>query len=62
MNSSTAKPTNSPQLSGATVTDTYGYPTTSNRVIQITRGTQTTRQLTYDAAGNLITDLSLIHI
>jgi len=41
---------------GATVTDTYGYPTTSNRVIQITRGTQTTRQLTYDNAGNLVTD------
>ncbi len=41
---------------GATTTDVLGYPSTSNRVVQITRGAQTVRQMTYDAAGNLLTD------
>jgi RHS repeat-associated protein len=40
----------------ATTTDTYAYPSTSNRVVQITRGAQTLRQMTYDGAGNLLTD------
>jgi RHS repeat-associated protein len=41
---------------GATTTDVLGYPGTSNRVVQITRGAQTVRQMTYDNAGNLLTD------
>jgi RHS repeat-associated protein len=40
----------------ATTTDVLGYPSTSNRVVQITRGAQTVRQMTYHAAGNLLTD------
>ena len=33
-----------------------GYPATSNRVTQITRGAQTVKSFTYDNAGNLLTD------
>jgi hypothetical protein len=39
-----------------TTTDVLGYPATSNRVVQITRGASTIRQMTYDNAGNLLTD------
>ena len=41
---------------GATTTLSYGYPATSNRVVQITNGAQTVRQMTYDAAGNMLAD------
>jgi RHS repeat-associated protein len=40
---------------GATTTDVLGYPSTSNRVVQVVRGTAT-RTLTYDNAGNLLSD------
>jgi YD repeat-containing protein len=42
-----------------TTTDTYSYPATSNRVVQITRGAQTVRQMTYDNAGNMLTSNGL---
>jgi YD repeat-containing protein len=35
-----------------TTTDIYGYPSTSNRLTQVTRGTATTERV-YDASGNL---------
>ena len=41
---------------GATTTDQLNYPATSNRIVQITRGAQTLRQFTNDAAGNQLTD------
>jgi RHS repeat-associated protein len=40
---------------GATTTDVLGYPSTSNRVVQVVRGTAT-RTLTYNNAGNLLSD------
>jgi len=39
-----------------TVTDTYVYPLTSNRLGQIQIAGTTNRDMTYDAAGNLIYD------
>jgi RHS repeat-associated protein len=43
-------------VGGALTTDTYGYPATSNRLVQITRGTTTVRTLAYDNAGSLTSD------
>ena len=41
---------------GATTTDIYAYPATSNRLMTVTRGASTVRQITYDGAGNILTD------
>jgi RHS repeat-associated protein len=41
---------------GSLTTDTYAYPTTSNRIQTVTRGASTVRQMTYDGAGNMLTD------
>jgi RHS repeat-associated protein len=43
-------------LGGTATNDTYGYPAGSNRLVQITRGAATMAAMTYDAAGNLLTD------
>ncbi len=40
---------------GSTVTETYTYPSTSNRLTSVADGTDT-RTFTYDAAGNVIDD------
>ena len=32
------------------------HPTTSNRIQTVTRGAATVRQMTYDNAGNMLTD------
>ncbi len=45
-------------LSGTATTDTYGYPSDKNRLVQITRGAATIRTLGYDNVGNLLTDNS----
>ncbi|MFM2422585.1 MAG: hypothetical protein RL291_1115, partial [Pseudomonadota bacterium] len=41
---------------GTQTIDVLGYPATSNRIVQITRGASTVRSLTYDNAGNQISD------
>jgi YD repeat-containing protein len=41
---------------GSLTTDTYTYPTTSNRIQTVTRNAATVRQMTYDNAGNILTD------
>jgi YD repeat-containing protein len=41
---------------GSLTTDTYTYPTTSNRIQTVTRGAATVRQMTYDGGGNMLTD------
>jgi RHS repeat-associated protein len=42
---------------GATTdTDVYGYPATSNRLVQITRGAATVAAMVYDNGGNLLSD------
>jgi YD repeat-containing protein len=41
---------------GGQTIDTYSYPSTSNRLVSITRGATTVRTLGYDNAGNLISD------
>ena len=41
---------------GALTTDTYAYPTTTNRIQTVTRGAATVRQMTYDNAGNILAD------
>ena len=43
-------------ISGATTTDVFGYSATNNRVANISRAGTTTRTLTYDNGGNLVTD------
>ncbi len=43
-------------ISGTTTSDNFTYPATSNRVQSVVRATVTTRSLTYDAAGNILTD------
>ncbi len=43
-------------IGGSATTDVYGYPATSNRLTQVTRGGTTTRAFTYDGAGNMLTD------
>ncbi len=42
--------------SGSTTIDIYGYGPFANRLTQITRGSQTVAQFTYDGAGNLLAD------
>jgi YD repeat-containing protein len=41
---------------GSLATDSYTYPTTSNRIQTVTRNAATVRQMTYDGAGNILTD------
>jgi RHS repeat-associated protein len=41
---------------GSAATDVYAYPATSNRLMSVTRGAQTVRALTYDNAGNILSD------
>jgi RHS repeat-associated protein len=43
-------------LSGSTVTDTYAYPGSSNRLTTVTRGMTTIRAFTYDGGGNILSD------
>ncbi|MEQ1612538.1 MAG: RHS repeat-associated core domain-containing protein [Hyphomicrobiaceae bacterium] len=44
---------------GLLATDTYAYPATSNRIQTVTRAAATVRTLTYDNAGNILTDNGL---
>jgi YD repeat-containing protein len=44
---------------GATV-DTTNYPATSNKPTNITRSGPTVRSFTYDAAGNVATDVQVL--
>ena len=48
--------TNQTLISGGTVTDSYSYPSLSNRLSSIALGAGGTRTLTHDAAGNVTGD------
>jgi YD repeat-containing protein len=43
-------------VGGVSTTDSYGYPANSNRLVQITRGAATIAALTYDNAGNMLSN------
>jgi RHS repeat-associated protein len=45
------------EVYGTTVTNTYTYPTASNRLTSITQGSTTTRAFTNDNAGNVTKDI-----